>query len=94
MAQCGPTLIQVLPSGSDTDLMLLLLRVLFRFYNECDISVVKHISSCNNSSHCITFKSRNCAEENNLLHHEEKCNFKKSQATEGSITTVTIGSFI
>lgn len=94
MAQCGPTLIQVLLCGSNTDLMLLLLRELFKFYNEYDISVVKHISSCNYSSHYITSKSTNCAEENNLLHHEEKCDLKKSQATAGSITTVTIGSFI
>lgn len=78
----------------DAIITALLLRELFRFYNECDISVVKHISSCNYSSHDITSKSRNCAEENNLLHHEEKCNLKKSQATAGSITTVTIKSFI
>lgn len=42
----------------DAIITVLLLRELFRFYNVCDISVVKHISSCNYSSHYITSKSR------------------------------------
>lgn len=42
----------------DAIITALLLRELSRFYNECNISVVKHISSCNYSSHYITSKSR------------------------------------